>query len=322
MIIRQKAAIGSSEITPRERYFSRRTVLQALGLTGSVAATGGLTRWLADPGPSPYQHSRQLAAADDVGSASDDSPTPRETVTHYNNFYEFSTDKVEVAELAKGFAVRPWTVQVDGLVGKPRTFGIAELLKLAPAEERVYRHRCVEGWSMVIPWLGFSLAAVLKAAEPLSGAKYVAFTSLKDPERMPGQRSNVLAWPYVEGLRMDEAMHPLTLLAQGLYGEALEPQNGAPLRLVVPWKYGFKGIKGIVRITAVAEEPATSWNRYAAREYGFYSNVNPRVRHPRWSQEFEERLGPVVDRRRTVMFNGYGDEVASLYAGMDLAKHF
>jgi sulfoxide reductase catalytic subunit YedY len=322
MIFRRTGDIPSSEITPREHYFSRRTFLRAVGLGGSLAATAGLTGWLADPGPSPYQHTRAAADEADVSSESDDSPTPRETVTHYNNYYEFSTDKAEVAELAKGFEPRPWTVQVDGLVRYPKTYGIDEFLKLAPAEERVYRHRCVEGWSMVVPWLGFSLAAVLKAAEPLSGAKYVAFTSLKDPARMPGQKGEVLMWPYVEGLRLDEAMHPLVLLAQGIYGEALLPQNGAPLRLVVPWKYGFKGIKAIVRISAVAEEPGTSWSRYAAREYGFYSNVNPLVRHPRWSQEFEERLGPVVDRRRTLMFNGYGEKVASLYAGMDLAKHF
>jgi sulfoxide reductase catalytic subunit YedY len=311
-------------ITPQPTFLSRRTLLRTLGLSASLAATAALTRYLTDPGPSPYAHSRALADTEDdpITPNPDDSPSPIDTITHYNNYYEFSTDKSDVADLARNFTPRPWTVQVDGLVKNPRTFDIDELLKLAPPEERIYRMRCVEGWSMVIPWLGFPLAALLKAADPLSDAKFIAFTSLKDPARMPGQNSDILRWPYVEGLRIDEALHPLTLLAHGLYGEPLAPPNGAPLRLVVPWKYGFKGIKAIVRITATATQPPTSWNRYARREYGFYANVNPEVRHPRWSQEFEERLGPTVDRRPTLLFNGYADQVASLYAGMDLVKNY
>jgi sulfoxide reductase catalytic subunit YedY len=247
--------------------------------------------------------------------------TSYQEITNYNNFYEFSTGKSEVASVARNFSTRPWTVSVEGLVQKPRVFDLDDLLKIAPPEERVYRMRCVERWSMVIPWVGFPLGKLLQQVEPLGHAKYVAFQTLRDPRQMPNQRSDVLEWPYVEGLRLDEALHPLTILASGLYGETLPPQNGAPLRLVVPWKYGFKGIKSIVRITLTDRQPPTTWNISAPGEYGFYSNVNPRVHHPRWSQAKERRIGE-FSLRDTLPFNGYADQVAGLYAGMDLRVNF
>jgi sulfoxide reductase catalytic subunit YedY len=247
--------------------------------------------------------------------------TSLQDITHYNNFYEFSTDKERVASAAANFETKGWQVSVEGLVRKPKVFDLDDLLKISAPEERVYRMRCVEGWSMVIPWAGFSLSKLLAVVEPLNDAKYVAFETLLDPKRMPGQRSGVLNWPYVEGLRMDEAMHPLTLLASGIYGRALPPQDGAPIRLVVPWKYGFKGIKSIVKIKLVATQPRTTWNEAASNEYGFYANVNPQVDHPRWSQATEQRIGE-SGRRPTLMFNGYADQVANLYAGMDLRANF
>ena len=248
-----------------------------------------------------------------------------EEITGYNNYYEFGTEKDEPAQMAGTLKTRPWTVSIEGMVGKPRQFGIEDLLKLAPLEERVYRMRCVEGWSMVIPWVGYSLAELIRKVEPLGSAKYVEFQTLADRRQMPGLRSSVLAWPYVEGLRMDEAMHPLTLLTLGLYGQVLPNQNGAPVRLVVPWKYGFKSGKSIVKIRFTDKQPITSWNRAAPEEYGFYSNVNPAVDHPRWSQATERRIGEdgfLQRKRKTLPFNGYGDEVASLYAGMDLKRWF
>jgi sulfoxide reductase catalytic subunit YedY len=251
----------------------------------------------------------------------DEPKTSFTAVTHYNNFYEFTTDKDRVAERAAGFVTKGWQVSVEGLVHKPKVFTLEELLRLSPPEERVYRMRCVEAWSMVIPWDGFSLSKLLDRVQPMSAARYVAFETLHDPARMPGQKGDVLEWPYVEGLRLDEAMHPLTLLASGLYGMELPPQDGAPLRLVVPWKYGFKGIKSIVKISLVAEQPPTSWQRYAPREYGFYANVNPQVDHPRWSQASEQRIGE-PHRRPTLMFNGYGEQVAPLYAGLDLRENY
>ncbi len=244
-----------------------------------------------------------------------------EEITNYNNYYEFSTDKLGVAEMAAKFVARPWTVSIGGLCAKPKTWDVDEIFRRFPLEERVYRLRCVEGWSMVIPWNGFSLSRLLAESEPLSGAKFVSFTTLMDTKRMPNESSSVLPWPYVEGLRLDEAMHPLTILAGGLYGETLPPQNGAPLRLVVPWKYGFKSGKAIVKIDLVASQPRTTWNRAAPDEYGFYSNVNPTVDHPRWSQAKERRLGE-LGKRDTLLFNGYGAEVAQLYAGMDLRTNF
>ncbi|HET6345113.1 MAG TPA: protein-methionine-sulfoxide reductase catalytic subunit MsrP [Myxococcota bacterium] len=251
----------------------------------------------------------------------DDKTTSLDAATHYNNFYEFGTDKADPARNAGRLRTRPWTVRIEGEVAKPQTLDIDALLKAFPLEERVYRMRCVEAWSMVIPWAGFPLADLIKRVEPTSRAKYVAFTTLHDPEQMPGQRSSVLDWPYVEGLRIDEATHPLTLLAVGLYGQALPPQNGAPLRLVVPWKYGFKGIKSIVKIRLLAALPATSWNGMAPNEYGFFANVNPEVDHPRWSQAKERRIGELT-RRPTLLFNGYAEQVAGLYSGMDLRKNF
>lgn len=241
-------------------------------------------------------------------------------MTNYNNFYEFSTDKYEPADLAKNFKTRPWTVTIDGDVKKKQVLDVDAIIKMAAPEERIYRHRCVEGWSIVVPWIGFSLSELVKRADPLPKAKFVEFTTLYDPKQMPGQRSSVLQWPYVEGLRMDEAMHPLALLCFGMYGEVLPNQDGAPLRIVIPWKYGFKSAKSIVRITFTSSQPLNTWQQANSNEYGFYSNVNPNVDHPRWSQAKERRLGEFL-KRPTLMFNGY-DQVASLYSGMDLKKNF
>ena len=254
------------------------------------------------------------------GFAVSDTLTPLASITSYNNFYEFDTSKSGVAYAAKGFVTRPWAVSVEGLVNKPTVFDLDELLKFQ-IEERIYRLRCVEGWSMVIPWNGFPLHKLLEKVEPASTARYVAFQTLLDPERMPNQRTGILDWPYVEGLRLDEAMHPLTIMATGMYGETLPPQDGAPIRLVVPWKYGFKSIKSVVKISLVADEPPATWNIQAPDEYGFYSNVNPNVSHPRWSQATERRIGE-YGRRDTLMFNGYADQVGHLYKGMDLVKYF
>ena len=315
MLIRPRtsADLPSSEITPESLYMSRREWLSAAGLTvGAIAGAGALFPRLAraqQPLGKPY------------GLQPDDKPTPWEDVTSYNNFYEFGTAKDEPAELAKNFRPRPWTVKVDGMVKKPGDYGLDDFLKAGKVEDRIYRHRCVEAWSMVIPWRGIMLADVLRRAEPAPGAKYVEFTTLYDPKRMPGQRVPVLRWPYTEGLRLDEAMHPLTLLASGVYGRDLPNQNGAPLRLVTPWKYGFKGIKSIVRIRLTDKQPSTAWNDAASDEYGFYCNVNPTVDHPRWSQAKERRIGEFL-RRPTLMFNGYADQVASLYSGMDLRKNY
>jgi sulfoxide reductase catalytic subunit YedY len=251
----------------------------------------------------------------------DDELTPYESVTTYNNFYEFGTGKADPAQNSHTLRPRPWTVTVDGEVGRPQVFDIDDILKQFPAEERVYRLRCVEAWSMVIPWLGFPLGDLIKAVEPTSKAQYVEFTTLHDPDQMPGQRRRVLAWPYVEGLRLDEATHPLTILSVGLYGKMLPNQNGAPVRLIVPWKYGFKSIKSIVRIRLTEQQPRTSWNIAIPREYGFYANVNPGVDHPRWSQARERRIGKFF-KQDTLMFNGYADQVARLYAGMDLRRHY
>jgi methionine sulfoxide reductase catalytic subunit len=261
-----------------------------------------------------------------AGAQATDKPTSYEHASTYNNFYEFGTDKSDPAQYAKSLKTRPWTVSVEGLVHKPRTFGIDDLMKLAPMEERIYRLRCVEGWSMVIPWVGFSLSELIRQVEPQGSAKYLEFVTLADRQTMPGLSSNVLLWPYVEGLRLDEARHPLTLLAFGMYGEVLPNQNGAPVRLVVPWKYGFKSGKSLVKIRFVEKEPKTAWNIAAPHEYGFYSNVNPEVPHPRWSQATERRIGDegglLAKRRKTERFNGYEAQVGQLYAGMDLKKFF
>ena len=317
--------IHPSEITPPDVYFSRRRFLRAGAVAAGALGTGLLyRRWngvdLARVTTASID-GVVAAPAEVAGARVEDALTPLESVANYNNFYEFTTDKDGVARAAAGFDTSGWKVEVGGLVGKPRVFDLDDLRRLSPPEERVYRMRCVEAWSMVIPWVGYSLAKLLAAVEPLAGARYVAFETLFDPRRMPGQREDVLPWPYVEGLRLDEAMHPLAILATGLYGRELPPQDGAPVRLVVPWKYGFKGIKSIVKITLVAEQPPTTWNRAAPDEYGFYANVNPSVDHPRWSQADEQRIGE-SGRRRTLMFNGYGEQVASLYAGQDLRVDF
>ena len=319
--------ISPREITPPALYFNRRNFIRSGILVASAMATGAIYRRLNHVSTTTVKTAqiegvaKATNAAADSGFAVNEPETSFEDITHYNNFYEFSTDKQAVADTSKNFKTEGWQVTVGGLVNKPRVFGLEEILKIAPPEERIYRMRCVEGWSMVVPWAGYSLSKLLKVVEPTSDAKYVAFETLLDPKRMPGQRSDVLQWPYVEGLRLDEAMHPLAMLASGLYGKALPPQDGAPIRLVVPWKYGFKGIKSIVKITLTADQPRTSWSEYAPGEYGFYANVNPHKDHPRWSQATEQRIGD-SGRRPTLMFNGYEDQVGHLYAGMDLQKDF
>jgi sulfoxide reductase catalytic subunit YedY len=304
----------SSELTPPELYVSRRDFLRtgAIGAVGASLTLSGLTALAEEEGPS----GPELPVAKRVELAGGEKRNSFHDITHYNNFYELGTDKTDPESNAASLVTRPWTVEIGGECHKPQTVAIDDLLRWFPLEERVYRMRCVEAWSMVIPWLGFPLASLLARVEPTAKAKYVAFTTLYDPKRMPGQRRDVLEWPYVEGLRLDEASHPLTLIAVGLYGRALPAQDGAPLRLVVPWKYGFKGIKSIVRIKLTAEQPPTSWSRYSAREYGFYANVDPSVDHPRWSQAKERRIGELF-RRPTLPFNGYGEQVASLYTGLD-----
>lgn len=316
MLIRRPSDIRSSEITPRTVYVNRREVIAGLAAAGALGLS---SRAPAIAGPLQATKS-QFSTSEPMSR--------REDATSYNNFYEFGTDKSDPAEYAGGLTTAPWSVKIDGLVDKPATYTLEDILSSAPLEERIYRLRCVEGWSMVIPWVGFPLAALLARVGPASSAKFVAFETLVRPKEMPGQRGALqpLNWPYLEGLRLDEAMHPLTLLAVGMYGETLPNQNGAPLRLVVPWKYGFKSIKSIVRISLVDKQPPTSWQTQAASEYGFYSNVNPEVDHPRWSQATERRIGEgsglFTKRRKTLMFNGYGDQVASLYAGMDLAVNY
>jgi sulfoxide reductase catalytic subunit YedY len=320
--------IPSSQITPESLYFNRRSFLRAGLVAASAITTATVYRRLNPPGSVVVETPRLANLVADSGPAArdrgfhiDEPQTPLQSVTNYNNFYEFTTNKEAVAAAAMGFVAKPWTVTVDGLVRNSRTFDLDELLRISPPEERIYRMRCVEAWSMVIPWAGYSLSKLLARVEPLGKAKYVAFETLHDPQRMPGQKTSTLDWPYVEGLRLDEALHPLTLLATGLYGRELPAPNGAPLRLVVPWKYGFKGIKSIVRITLTDMQPKTTWNSAAPREYGFFSNVNPEVAHPRWSQSTEQRIGE-SGRRKTLPFNGYAEQVAHLYAGMDLKKHF
>jgi len=322
--IRRDGDPQPSEITPRLLHENRRAVLKA--------AAAGLAAWSAptivDAAPAtaepPVSGAARLQARPSALSTTEPL-TPYKHVVGYNNFYEFGTGKDDPAARAGSLRLRPWTVAIEGEVARPRVFDIDELLRLAPLEERVYRMRCVEGWSMVIPWIGYPFAELMKRVEPTGSAKYVEFVTLADAGQMPGLRAPVLAWPYVEGLRIDEAAHALTLLTLGLYGEVLPKQNGAPVRIVVPWKYGFKSGKSLVRIRFVEKQPQTSWNLAAAHEYGFYSNVNPQVSHPRWSQATERRIGEdgfLQRKRPTLMFNGYADQVASLYAGMDLRKAF
>jgi methionine sulfoxide reductase catalytic subunit len=311
MLIKKPDDIRSSAITPEQLYVDRRNFLKAAGLLGIGAAALSTTA-LAKAGlPKDGAQGPQLK----------DELTPLEDVTSYNNYYEFGTDKADPAENAKRFKTKPWTVKIEGLVSKPATYSIEDFIKPSRLEERVYRMRCVEGWSMVIPWLGFPMSDLINRVQPLASAKYVEFQTLFDPKQMPGQRSPVLPWPYTEGLRLDEAMHPLAIFAVGLYGKTLLPQNGAPLRTVIPWKYGFKATKSIVRIRFTDTQPKTAWNEATPSEYGFYANVNPEVDHPRWSQATERRIGE-FRKRPTLMFNGYADQVGRLYSGLDLRKNY
>jgi len=310
--MRFKSDISENEVTPQSIFQSRRDFIrQSIG----TMAIGGLAL------QNPDALAEGLQAAPNPSFRIDETPTPLEKVTTYNNFYEFSTDKEEPHLRAGTLKTRPWTVRVDGEVHKPKTFDIEDILKMAPLEERIYRFRCVETWSMVVPWVGFPLSVLLKAVEPKGNAKFVEFLTLSDPEQMPGVKNAVLDWPYREGLRLDEAMNPLTLLAVGLYGQVLPNQNGAPIRMIVPWKYGFKSAKSIVSIRLTETMSTTSWMKAGPGEYGFYANVNPKVDHPRWSQAKERRLGEFL-KRQTLPFNGYGDQVESLYQGMDLARNF
>jgi sulfoxide reductase catalytic subunit YedY len=323
--------IRSSEITPEHLYLSRRDFLKGAGTlaAGSVllaacapSAAGIPSQSTPATSTAPGSSSAQPTPAggtqtDELGAAW----TSFDAITNYNNYYEFSPEKETVAALSENFMTSPWTVAVGGLVNKPKTYGVEDLLARFTQEERIYRLRCVEAWSMVIPWQGFPLADLLREVEPASGAKYVRFQTLNDPKQLPGQNDPWYQWPYAEGLRLDEAMHPLTILGTGLYGKTLLPQNGAPIRVVVPWKYGFKSIKAIVKIDLVEEQPVSFWMAASPNEYGFYSNVNPNVPHPRWSQATERRIGE-LSRRPTLIFNGYGDQVAQLYAGMDLKANY
>jgi methionine sulfoxide reductase catalytic subunit len=322
MLIGKKPDIASSEITPREVFENRRQFIKTagLGLIAGAAAASGLISGRAEAAV----QRQKIIGYTKTSYGTGEKLTDYEDITTYNNFYEFGTSKSEPAVNSKLFKPRPWTVSIEGDVKKPRQISIEDIFKIAPLEERIYRMRCVEGWSMVIPWVGLPLAQLIKFAEPTANAKYIEFVSLGDPLRMPGVNLPVLDWPYIEGLRMDEAMNPLTILAVGLYGEVLPNQNGAPMRLVVPWKYGFKGAKSIVKIRFTEKMPNTAWMKAASNEYGFYANVNPAVEHPRWSQSTERRIGGGLfsPRIKTQMFNGYSEQVAQLYSGMDLRKNF
>jgi sulfoxide reductase catalytic subunit YedY len=322
MLIKKPGDIPSSEITPKQSYLTRRKFITGAAAAGAALAGGFYLREHVDSSDTVHAEGQKLSGIVKSPLSTSESPTSFKDITNYNNYYEFSTDKYEPNGLSKNFRTRPWTVAIDGMVKKAKKLDIDAIMKLAPLEERVYRHRCVEGWSMVIPWVGFPLNALIKAADPLPSAKFVAFQTVVAPDQMPNQkRSDVLDWPYVEGLRMDEAMHPLAIMAVGLYDEVLPNVDGAPLRLVVPWKYGFKGIKAIVKISFTDFMPPTTWNKMASDEYGFFSNVNPQKDHPRWSQASERRIGE-FRKHPTLMFNGYGDQVASLYSGMDLQKNY
>jgi sulfoxide reductase catalytic subunit YedY len=311
MLIKKADDLRSSDTTPENLYYDRREFLRTAGLLGIAAAT-------ASAGVLGLATSANAATQD--GQLKDEL-TPFEDVTTYNNFYEFGTDKSDPAENAKGFKTKPWTVRVEGLVSKPASYSLEDFIKPSKLEERVYRHRCVEAWSMVIPWLGFPMSDLINRVQPLSSAKFIEFQTLLDANQMPGQRAPILPWPYTEGLRLDEAMHPLAIFAVGLYGKMLLPQNGAPLRTVIPWKYGFKATKSIVRIRFTDKQPRTAWNQATPNEYGFYANVNPEVDHPRWSQAKERRIGE-FRKRPTRMLNGYADQVGRLYQGLDLRKNY
>jgi sulfoxide reductase catalytic subunit YedY len=320
MVIKKPNEIKSSEITDEQAYLSRRNFIRAGLLAGTTLATAGVYRFINPPAPKAIVTAEIENIAKSTEFRTEEKLNSFQEITNYNNFYEFSTSKTAVARKAENFVTRPWTVEVGGLVNEPKTFDIEDLLKF-DQEERIYRFRCVEAWSMVIPWIGFPLKKILDAVEPLGTAKYVAFQTLYDSRQMQSSFAAGIDLPYVEGLRLDEALHPLTILATGLYGKQMPNQNGAPIRLVVPWKYGFKSIKSIVKITLTENEPPITWNIAAPSEYGFYSNVNPNVRHPRWSQATEQRIGEYT-RRETMMFNGYAEQVEALYRGMDLKKFF
>ncbi|MFT3929840.1 MAG: protein-methionine-sulfoxide reductase catalytic subunit MsrP [Spongiibacteraceae bacterium] len=328
MLIRQPSDIRSSEITPESVYLRRREFMQAAAIAGtSLLSPFANSTETQDSPTKPLDYRKATKADSSLGIYTEEALTPYHDATHYNNFYEFGTDKSDPATYASSLRTSPWNVVIEGEVDKPGAYAIEDLLSGVALEERIYRLRCVEAWSMVVPWIGFPLSSLIKRVQPNSRAKYIAFTTLHAPEQMRGQRSytGTIDWPYVEGLRIDEAMHPLTILSVGLYGRTLPPQNGAPLRLVVPWKYGFKSIKSIVKIRFQEKQPKTTWSMIAPREYGFYSNVNPDVDHPRWSQKSERRLPSTLfspNRIETKMFNGYGEQVASLYSGMDLRRNF
>ena len=319
MLIRKAQPLRASDITPEDLYYSRRSFMRTAAGVAGVAAAAAAGCGL---GGDDALAQAALANVKKGPFGTDEKQNSWDEITGYNNYYEFGTDKSDPSRYAGKLTVRPWKVKVDGLVGKPADYDIDEIIRTSELEERVYRLRCVEGWSMVIPWVGIPLATFLKRVEPQGKARFVEFTTLNRASEMPGVRSPVLDWPYTEGLRLDEAMHPLTILAVGIYGRGLPNQNGAPIRLVVPWKYGFKSVKSIVRMRLTEGQPATAWNKSAPQEYGFYSNVNPTVSHPRWSQARERRIGELFKNRQTLMFNGYGDQVASLYAGMDLKKNY
>jgi methionine sulfoxide reductase catalytic subunit len=320
MLIRQASGLTYRDVTPKSVYLNRRKFLRGMGLAGVVAAGGRSLLNLFWPSTTAYAGTKLTGLGKSPFSTTE-KQTSYDDVTHYNNFYEFGTDKGDPARNSQKFRTSPWTVSIEGEVNKPRKMSMDELLKLAPLEERIYRHRCVEGWSIVVPWIGYSFNTLANLVEPTSKAKFVAFETYYDPGQMPEARHTGLEYPYVEGLRLDEAMNPLALLCVGMYGETLPNQDGAPVRLVIPWKYGFKSIKSLVKIRFTQKQPPTTWNIAAPNEYGFYSNVNPHVDHPRWSQAKERRLGDIL-RRDTLMFNGYGDQVAGMYAGMDLRKNF
>jgi methionine sulfoxide reductase catalytic subunit len=321
MLVKKASDIKSSEITDKKLYLRRREFIQAAAVTAVGAAAGSLGLGSAEAASWPRVKIPNVQKAPSPAFTTTEKPNTYEDITTYNNFYEFGTEKGDPSSNAGPLKTKPWTVKIDGLVNKPGDYQLEDLIKPYALEDRIYRHRCVEAWSLVIPWVGFPLASLLKTVDPKSTAKFVEFTTLFNPQQMPGQRTTVLRWPYLEGLRLDEAMHPLTLLAVGLYGEYLPNQNGAPMRLVIPWKYGFKGAKSIVRIRLTDRQPTNTWQDMASNEYGFYANVNPAVDHPRWSQARERRIGEFF-KRPTLMFNGYGDQVASLYTGLDLKKNF
>jgi sulfoxide reductase catalytic subunit YedY len=320
MLVRRATDLTYADITPKQVYLNRRKFLQAMGIVSATAVAGRRLLELAAPSRTAFAATKFSDLTKSPFSTTEKQNSFQD-VTHYNNFYEFGTDKSDPAKNSQKFDTSNWVVSVEGDVAKPRKFSMDEILKLAPLEERIYRHRCVEAWSIVVPWIGFSFSNLVKLVEPTPKAQFVAFQSYYDPKQMPQGRWAGIEFPYVEGLRMDEAMNPLTLLGVGMYGESLPNQDGAPVRMVIPWKYGFKSIKSLVKIKLQSKMPPTTWNLAASNEYGFYSNVNPNVDHPRWSQATERRLGEIF-KRKTLMFNGYGDQVASLYNGMDLKKYY